>query len=281
MNTTQIFGVNGKLTTEPRLNSKQFNKQVWISERRRIRDGHNMFIKIRFDDDCKNGHNSFSITGYTIDPQDPRDYASCGCIHDDIALYFPEFAHLIKWHLTSSESPMHYAANTMYAASDRDHNGKRKGEPIRYQPCIRFNDVPLLHKIRYPLYNFLQSITDYSTLEVVEYQHEGFSPNYSFNGLGTKWHEAPFETRQEAEDFREALIKCKSEFLQIPTSWSEGKERDLDAARRAAVWLDAPDEILCADPEILRTELEKRLPDLMAAFRRDIFQLGFRWENQP
>jgi hypothetical protein len=82
---------------------------------------------IRYDDQCGNGHNSFSITGHIEDLKiRGKDKWECGgCIHDEIAKHFPEFKHLIKWHLMSSDQPMHYVANSLYHASNRDYNGAR------------------------------------------------------------------------------------------------------------------------------------------------------------
>ena len=34
----------------------------------------------------------------------------------------------IKWHLVGADGPMHYVANTVYHAGDRDHYGLKKGE---------------------------------------------------------------------------------------------------------------------------------------------------------
>lgn len=76
---------------------------------------------VRYDDQCGNGHNTFSITGSMSD-------GSGGCIHEDIAHFFPALAPLIKWHLVSSDGPMHYISNTVYMAGDRDHNGLKAGE---------------------------------------------------------------------------------------------------------------------------------------------------------
>lgn len=57
----------------------------------------------------------------------------------------------------------------------------------------------------------------------------------------------------------------------------EGKERDLDAARRVAVWPDATDAELMQEPEELRAALVARLPGLIAAMRADIEAAGFVW----
>jgi hypothetical protein len=77
--------------------------------------GKGMLIKaeVRFDDQCGNGHNTFAITGEIYKPG-RRDCEACGMLHKEIAEHFPELAPFIKWHLTSTDGPMHYVANTLY-----------------------------------------------------------------------------------------------------------------------------------------------------------------------
>lgn len=72
-------------------------------------------VSLRFDDECRNGHETFSITADI--QENGREYMG-GCCHDEIALRFPELAHLIKWHLVSTDGPLHYIANTMYHADE-------------------------------------------------------------------------------------------------------------------------------------------------------------------
>lgn len=76
-------------------------------------DGKNYRITatLRFDDECKNGHETFSITGDIIQG---KHFEAGGCIHDDISHHFPQLVPLIKWHLVSTDGPMHYIANTIY-----------------------------------------------------------------------------------------------------------------------------------------------------------------------
>lgn len=50
---------------------------------------------------------------------------SCGCIHETIAAAFPELAPFIKWHLVSTDGPMHYVANTVYLAGARELDAAR------------------------------------------------------------------------------------------------------------------------------------------------------------
>ncbi len=84
---------------------------------------------VRYDDSCRNGHNSFSLTGEIEQSWGNRwRPASSGMIHDEIAKHFPELAPFLKWHLCGSDGPMHYVANTLFSAGDRDCHGLRKGE---------------------------------------------------------------------------------------------------------------------------------------------------------
>src|SRR5688572_28642138 len=75
--------------------------------------------EVRHDDECGNGHNSFSITA-EIDCRDGNRWREDrgGCCHDEVAKHFPELAPLIKWHLVSTDGPMHYIANTIYWTDD-------------------------------------------------------------------------------------------------------------------------------------------------------------------
>jgi len=83
--------------------------------------------EIRYDDRCGNGHNTFSITGAVHERANYREVMA-GCIHNEIAKAFPKVAHLIKWHLMSSDGPIHYVANTVYHASTKDHYGLEAGQ---------------------------------------------------------------------------------------------------------------------------------------------------------
>lgn len=77
--------------------------------------GAKITAKVRYDDECGNGHNTFAITGEVRVPGE-RDIAAGGCLHTEIAKAFPELAPVIKWHLVSSDGPMHYIPNTVYHA---------------------------------------------------------------------------------------------------------------------------------------------------------------------
>lgn len=127
-----------------------FSSQKWGASRE-YQEGKSKFrmrVEVRFDDNCRNGHNTFAIT-CSIDEWRAgtwREFGG-GAAHDEIGRVFPELAPLIKWHLCSTDGPMHYIANTVYLAGDRDHNGKRAGEPWAWDSAVQFGDNPIKHKI--------------------------------------------------------------------------------------------------------------------------------------
>ena len=85
-------------------------------------------VTLRYDDKCNNGHNTFSITGRIKGGEYSRygyEIDISGCIHDEIEKYFPEFKHLIKWHLCNSDAPMYYIENTLYHASNKRFSSAR------------------------------------------------------------------------------------------------------------------------------------------------------------
>ena len=246
--------------------------------------------EIRFDDNCRNGHNTFAITGNVRDSRyrgDRGDVAG-GCLHDDIAAIFPELAPLIRWHLTSSDGPMHYIANTVYMAGERDHWGLLAGEPRQFETLIQFGDNPIKHKLPGKFVKWLQSCVPLHgeprfDFEVLPFDHDRdrktYGTKYTFGGFADKWHECPFSTEQEALDFLCALQTCNPQFISVATAWGEGKARDLDAARRAAVWPDATDAELSVDRDELKAALAKRHAALVKNFREDMLTAGFIWTD--
>lgn len=115
------------------------NSQLVKSQRKSIAkvvriDGkeHCIIAEIRWDDECNNKHNTFSITGkmgriYSGYSQEHFThngkkylYETGGCIHDEIREHFPELRHLIKYHLASSNAPMYFFENSQYWAKKGD-----------------------------------------------------------------------------------------------------------------------------------------------------------------
>lgn len=240
-----------------------------------------MRVEIRYDDDCGNGHNSFAITAEIEQKRGTRFYECAGgCLHDDILKHFPEYAHLIKWHLTSSDGPMHYIANTCYHASSRDHYGKLKGEPTSFDHKLKFTGIPFTFKLPTKFLVWLKEQPKLPVFVIESVPHENkpgdnykFADKHTFQGYAVPWHQCPFDSLKEATEFQQAFEHYPFEIISVATAFSEGKERDLDAARHCAVWPKATDVELMSDN--LKEKLALRLPKLLEDFRKDMESLGF------
>jgi hypothetical protein len=235
--------------------------------------------KVRYDDDCGNGHNSFAITA-DIERKagNHRWYESGGgCCHEEVAKHFPELAPFIKWHLTSSDGPMHYVANTLYFAGERDCYGKLKGEPKSWEKKISFESFPVSFKFEKKFIAWIEAHRNYAACPgfiplKVEHEDKGgykYQSKYTFEGYNCEWYECPFDTKQEAEEFA-AAFRLPFSITETVTGWGEGKAPELEAARSSAIWPEATLEQLQS-----KELLEARLPALMAEFKRDVESLGF------
>ena len=112
-----MFGVEGRFFNVVRADNGRILNQTFKARRDYREDGHAYAFTVtaRFDDECRNGHETFAITADIR--EDGREYMG-GCCHDEIAARFPELAPLIRWHLVSTDGPMHYVANTVYHADE-------------------------------------------------------------------------------------------------------------------------------------------------------------------
>jgi hypothetical protein len=306
-----MHGVNGRMFIHSAggKTPDRFSHQRWISEQRpapQYGPGCYIVAEVRFDDDCRNGHNSFAITATVRDPKirGDRGFVAGGCLHDDVASAFPELAHLIPWHLASTDGPMHYLANTVYLAGDRDSSGLRAGEsdPRSVETFYRFGSSPIRHKVSSKLHAWLRGrdVRDLGYVPIQHREHDKpgayrFGPKYTLHDVraavtfpctgdasdtAPAWHECLFDSERVAREWIDALATCHVHVDRITARFGEGKARELDEARRAAIWPDATDEQLSAAPEVLRAALEARLPALLARFRADIAAAGFAWSAE-
>lgn len=226
-----MLGVPGRLLSRmsgsPGFAAGVWVNQKWISESRPAHDygaGAKIQAEVRLDDNCKNGHSTFAITAdiYAVSKSGWRVDIAGGCCHADIAKAFPELAPLIRWHLTSTDGPMHYIANTVYHAGDRDHYGLRVGES---RQIVNGQTGKLAW-----------------VLDAIEAGEA--KPAYAL----TKYFDG------DASELPDAPRLWWAPMLRI----GEGKARDLAAARSTAIWSDATDEELCAEPAALRAALDRR-----------------------
>lgn len=187
---------------------------------------------VRFDDECGNGHNTFSITGSAWSPRNfkANDPDTGGCIHEIIEAVFPELAPLIKWHLASADQPMHYVANTKYLASERDCWGLLKGEKRQ-------------------IVNGRTGLPCWELAAIVD----GVERTAKVDGIPNRL------------DAAEQPPAPAAGLVYVP--WcrvGEGKAADIESARRTAIWPDATLEQL-QDEEALKARLPALLWELKAA----------------
>lgn len=111
--------------------SKESNSLVFKTSK--IKNKLKLDVKISLNDECKNGHQDFSITAtgyekvgnYFVD-------SFFGCCHEEILKFFPEFKIFVDLHLCDFQgSPMHAASNMYY------HIKKESKETFQnYYNCI-------------------------------------------------------------------------------------------------------------------------------------------------
>ena len=239
-----------------------------------------MNVHVRYDDECGNGHNSFAITGEVI----YRSYENpeiCGCIHEEIEKHFPELKKYIKWHLTSSDGPMHYVANTIYHAKDREDTKLEIGAPCDYDQFLKFKNIPFTFEQQEKgFWEYLDSVGDFNNIEVEPVKYDGadnydFGENFSLTGFikeneSKKWYKAPFKDKRTANEFLKALQNHEYGYIKIPTQWNKAVKPNIDAARSCAIWPDATLKQLSNEKALL-----KRLPKLIKEFQTAIEELGF------
>lgn len=107
------------------LNQKKIFEKVYPVE-----GGYEKIVATVRYDECGNGHNTLSVTadiwrctknGHPIG----RDSVSCGCNHDAVLLHFPELRDAVEFHLCSTDGPLHYIANTVYHAREKNYDAAR------------------------------------------------------------------------------------------------------------------------------------------------------------
>lgn len=265
---------------ESKLVKSQTKKKIYHNK-----DGSLLRVNLRYDDQCGNKHNTFAITGDWIESgKNLREPDMCGCIHEEIEKYAPDLAKYIKWHLCTADGPDGYNGNATYFAGNRDCWGRAPGDVETMGYGIRFNGSQVTHFINQKLYNFIVGmIKDGSkAFEVKEMPYDGkdnynFSPKYSLNDFNDSWYGSPFDNITEATEFCNGLNTEEFEFVKVPMKFSEGKEREFDAARRAAIWPEATAEQLCLPKDELTKLLEDRLPALMEEFKEAMEEIGFEY----
>jgi hypothetical protein len=105
----------------------------------KVANGVNTFVTIRLNDECKNGHQDFSITGEVYEagkPKIDRNLISAGCCHDEILKAFPEFKIFVDLHLCDYlGNPMYATANGYYHLKNGFNNTQTNSKDFESKFC--------------------------------------------------------------------------------------------------------------------------------------------------
>jgi len=122
--------------------------------------GNPIYIKIRLNDECKNGHQDFSITGdiYQKDkPKTDRYFISGGCIHEEILKAKPELKIFVDLHLCDYKGiPMHASANGFYHLRNGFNKTKPEDSGFRAKYCEYYRISPIQFDALNECHNELQ-----------------------------------------------------------------------------------------------------------------------------
>lgn len=106
----------------------------------------NIHIKIRLNDECKNGHQDFSITAnvYEIGKvRSDRNMIAGGCCHDDILAVRPDLQIFVNLHLCDyTGAPMYAVENGFYHLKNGFNNTKPNAPEFKSEFCQYYRITP-------------------------------------------------------------------------------------------------------------------------------------------
>ena len=111
-----------------------------------------IWLEISWDDECNNGHNTFSFVIWSPEFSIPGE---TGIVQE----VFPEFYPYMKWHGITSDGPLYYFDNTRYILK---HNGLEAAQEYAYcNECSEEflnNDKKMYHHLKNVLLCLKQDI---------------------------------------------------------------------------------------------------------------------------
>lgn len=203
----------------------------------KVREVDEGYFKVTMKLQCFSGQAPYFSVTYELNENKnftDRGFIIGGSNQEEIAKVFPECAKYMRWHLFSlGKGPIHYVSNSLYHASDRDCHGLLKGE--KRQLKDRKTGLPSWQ---------LVAVNKVTGEEISRYDLV---------------HSIDSETQPECDYTLEYRPWCRI---------GEGKEPDLEAARRCALWPEA--EL----SDFTEEKLLMRLPALVHEFNQDMLELG-------
>ena len=233
-----------------------------------------VYVTIRLNDECNNGHNDFSITGKVYQkgkPKIDKYMISGGCCHEEILKAFPEFKIFVDLHLCSSDGyPSFLEKNAAYWISIGDDE-----KAMRDLRC----DSDMYDKL-YPYYIdnllFKKAIADYGLLDIWSEQARK-AISYLERLTGNEFVEnkhVPFFSEKEIELIENGSVTLDSIL----------NKREMEKQDKRAKQIEEIEKKYSA--QIAGAELEKKVRLLMLDFDGDNWiwyshsdTLCFNWKS--
>jgi hypothetical protein len=110
------------------LEKKQATNDIKTNILAHDKDGNPIYIRIRLNDECKNGHQDFAITADIYEKDKPKIDRYClggGCMHEEIVKARPDLKIFIDLHLCDYKGiPIHCVSNGFYHLIEGFNNTK-------------------------------------------------------------------------------------------------------------------------------------------------------------
>lgn len=193
--------------------TKNQNKKVVFNNKMLEGEKVDLILNIRYDDECGNGHNSFSMTAdiYEAGKRGDKSMLMCGCCHDEIKQIAPEYNKYLKWHLMSSDAPMHYIANTIYWATKQDKHTNfvyLKDDEFNFEELIGIYDEEEIQPIK-------NKYGENNIIVKVKQDDNNREANLEYARSSAIAPEATLEQLQSEEWLKERLPQLQKDFKKV------------------------------------------------------------------
>lgn len=135
-------------------------------------EGNTMYINIRLNDECKNGHQDFAITADIYEkgkPKIDKYYIMGGCCHDEILEVRPDLGIFVDLHLSDYKGiPMHAIANGFYHLREGLDNTKPDSSNFKVEFCNYYRITPEQFDVLNTSENQIQYATKLIALGILE-----------------------------------------------------------------------------------------------------------------
>lgn len=125
--------------------------------------GNDMYIKIRLNDECKNGHQDFAITADIYQngkPKTDKYFIMGGCCHDEILATQPELKIFVDLHLCDYKGiPTYAIENGFYHLREGFNNTKPENPNFKNEFCEYYRVSPA----QFDVLNTSENKTQYAT----------------------------------------------------------------------------------------------------------------------